>query len=284
MRDTQSGKYYSISLDEKLNVVDVDQVAEKENAKYVDRYGKFSPDLYEKLQETDPDEKISVWIWMTEPENLPEIERDVSKKRQDELRQSRMQMYLSHEEPVIDLLGSKGVEITYASKLSPSVFADLSPGLIHELSERPDVVSIALSGSGKVELDSAAPSVKAPDVWNRGITGSGIHLAIIEDKGIDFANPYLARGTYYHSPELPADLSTHATWVAGIIASTHQSYRGIANGCPALMSANAGMHLQTVISLQRQSGRLSTGQISFHVVLCGYGIVTNLQKISTLSP
>ncbi|MDK2974122.1 MAG: serine protease AprX [Methanofollis sp.] len=179
VRDTQSGKYYSISLDERQNVVDVDRTAETGQAEYIDRYGKFSPDLYDKLQYAGPDENISVWIWMTEPENMPEIETDANDRQQEELRQSRIQMYLSHEKPVIDLLGSKGFEITYASKLSPSVFADLPGDLIRELSKRPDVVSIALSGSGTVELDSAAPSVKAPDVWSRGITGPGIYMPVI---------------------------------------------------------------------------------------------------------
>ncbi|QYZ78474.1 hypothetical protein E2N92_03030 [Methanofollis formosanus] len=240
VRDTQSEEYYPVSIDEKQNVVDVDRVAETEQAEYADRYGKFSPDLYKKLQKADPDENISIWIWMTEPENMPEIEKDASDKKQEESRESRTQMYLSHEKPVIDLLRAEGIEITYASKLSPSIFADLPPDMILELSTRSDVVSIALSGSGKVELNSAAPSVKAPDVWNRGITGSGVQIAVIEDQGIAFTNPYLAEGSYYDPPESTSDLSDHATWVAGIIASTHQSYRGIANGCPALMSANAG--------------------------------------------
>jgi hypothetical protein len=86
--------------------------------------------------------------------------------------------------------------------------------------------------------------VKANVVWGRGKTGTGIKVAIVEvpesgtSSRVEFSNPYLLDGSSYR-PDLP--VSSHATQVAGIVASTHSTYKGISYGVPALLSANANI-------------------------------------------
>ncbi len=74
-------------------------------------------------------------------------------------------------------------------------------------------------------------------MWNTGITGSGIKVAVVEHGKIVPSHPNLKNGLAYR----PSDgTDAHATQVAGIIASNHSTYRGISWDVPGLLSANFG--------------------------------------------
>ncbi len=84
-------------------------------------------------------------------------------------------------------------------------------------------------------LISAKPAHKANIVDAWGFEGAGIDLAILEDSRIEFNNPYLNSGT----TRVPGDsnVDDHATACAGIAASQHSTYQGIAQGVN-IFSAN----------------------------------------------
>ena len=89
----------------------------------------------------------------------------------------------------------------------------------------------------KAILDTAAPAVKASQVWDLGVTGKGVGIAII-DTGI-YDHPDLAgriRGftDFVNGKETPYDDNGHGTHIAGDAAAdgiqSKAPYRGTAHG------------------------------------------------------
>ena len=103
-------------------------------------------------------------------------------------------------------------------------------GVINELAQRPDVLSIAPDNIDIVPVLGPAESnlavVSAPALWNMGYTGQGIVVADM-DSGVDISHPDLASrwrgGTnswydpYNQHPNTPYDKSGHGTWTTGIM-------------------------------------------------------------------
>lgn len=94
--------------------------------------------------------------------------------------------------------------------------------------------AIYLATEYEPQLNVSAASVHANTVWGRGITGSGIKVAVVEAERAAHAN--LDVWQAYSSS---APVGDHATHVAGIVASTYGTYRGVADGA-TLLSCNAG--------------------------------------------
>jgi len=91
----------------------------------------------------------------------------------------------------------------------------------------------ALTQSVAFALNVSAPAINAHLVWGQGINGSGVRVAVL-DSGIDKTHPSLADRVVRQvdfTGEGPADLLGHGTHVAGIIASTNETYKGVAYGC-----------------------------------------------------
>lgn len=172
-----------------------------------------------------------------EKEVLSKIDED---KRTDgnaarnEIFAAKKEVYALKEKPVIDYLNAKGFEIIYASFSAPLIFVELTREEIIALEERDDVDRIYLSKLYEPCADTAVPTIRAPYVWNEGYDGSGTKVAIVEGSGVDFANPYLS-GIMRPGQ---TDVGAHATRCAGIVASTHPTYKGVAYGT-TILSANA---------------------------------------------
>ena len=243
MLDEKSSAVYGVYLDEEGKTADIDAVKEAEAAESSKRYGKLDPELAERVSTMRSDEKVVVWIWLTEPSmDRSRFQGNLSEEQHQELLSLQRAAYAAHEAPVIDFLKTQDSTVVYASQYAPVVFAEVSRETIQDLSKRSDVVSLDITRSYEPALSSAAPTVKANVVWGRGKTGTGIKVAIVEvpesgtSSRVEFSNPYLLDGSSYR-PDLP--VSSHATQVAGIVASTHSTYKGISYGVPALLSANA---------------------------------------------
>lgn len=240
--DEKSSAIYGIYLDEEGKAANVDAVREAEAAESSKRYGKLDPELADRVSTMRSDEKVVVWIWLTEPSmDRSRFQGNLSEEQHQELLSLQRATYAAHEAPVIDFLKAQDSTVVYACQYAPVVFAEVSREAIQDLSKRSDVVSLDITRSYEPALNSAAPTVKADVVWGRGKTGTGIKVAIVEvplgsGSRIEFSNPYLLDGSSYR-PDLP--VSSHATAVAGIVASSHSTYKGISYGVPALLSANA---------------------------------------------
>lgn len=269
--DNLNGGIYELSVDESGTPVDIEEIIAEERRAYFEKYGKLSPELYDYLQKIGPEDKVHVWIWLSgidhnkvvdkvmlrHPEvkgkikvlNLRPAPFDENWNYNEDLEYLADQIYAEilqelemaygqRENEFVNYMKMMGYEyeITYKAKYVPVTFVKLPKRIIMELSKHENISSISSVKTAVPALNSAAYTVKANVVWRRGIYGRGPKIAVVEDDGISDENPYLAIPSYYDSNKR---IGWHATAVAGVIASTHSTYRGIAFRAYGLLSANA---------------------------------------------
>jgi len=244
--------FQDVYVDENGNIIDNVEMIEDEEQKAVSqKYGKLEPDLFDLLQTMDPDELVSCSIWSKcspLPSFVPAeyLSPEALENAYSSYRVALENVHASAQKPVIDFLNANGFSVGYVSRYAPVISAILPKLALIELQNVPEVDTIYLVREDKPCLDIAAETVRAPSVWDQGITGQGVRVAVVEGPEnpypqpgggrIAFANPYLSDGSWFAQDD---EISSHATAVAGIIASTHSQYRGIAYEAPALLSANA---------------------------------------------
>lgn len=168
-------------------------------------------------------------------------EQDLIRAELDEFHQensAHLQSQISAlQAPMLSDLAVQGYTVTYASPLAPLVYVRLPKSEVLAFSQREDVDLIYGPNENKDLMDSAKPVQKADIVDNWfGYDGAGIDVAILEDSRVEFANPYLNAGT----TRVPGDanVDSHATGTAGMVASQDTTYQGIAQGA-YIFSANA---------------------------------------------
>ena len=221
-----------------------------------------------------PDESVKVAIWLTSTglnaQPKPDNSEVDEKTHAESLAASRKNI-ADKERAVINALGARGFKVIYASQYAPLVFAELPKNAILELEKMTGVDMIYISRTYEPEINTAAYTERANASWGIGITGTGINIAVVEGDGINFTNPYLADGLYYNSGS--PNTGSHATAVAGIIESTHSTYRGIAYGAPALLSANSQDYSDASI-IAATEWALNNGA---NIISNSWGIDTGLQ-------
>ena len=135
-------------------------------------------------------------------------------------------------------LGGKPIEYIVSG---PAVVAYLNEEMVKMVKELPIVDRIIEDFKIKINLDVAVPTL-LPDEWyNHGYDGSndigdstkGIEVAIC-DTGIRKDHPALKGKVIdeedFSDDKTPDDLNGHGTMVAGIVASSDPTYKGIAYG------------------------------------------------------
>ncbi len=92
------------------------------------------------------------------------------------------------------------------------------------------VTKVWLDGVRHPVLDQSAQQVGAPAAWQRGITGQGVPVAVL-DSGIDTTHPDLTDAVIAARSFVggePTDNYGHGTHVASIVTGASSKYRGIA--------------------------------------------------------
>ncbi len=233
--DPNGKEFYHVDLDEAGNITDITAAKALEYTKYREKYGKKEIALYEKLQKMNLDETVEVGIWLNPIAEAPKPEK-ISEQEYKGMLDAKRMAYEQKEKPVLDILKAKNINVRYASQYGPLIYAEVPVKLIAEVENISDIDGIYLAREFQPMLDKVAQTVRVQPVWNAGITGSGIKVAVVEEGAINFSNPYLIPGSY----NMSVPPSNHATEVAGIIASQHPNYKGLSYGIPGLLSANFG--------------------------------------------
>lgn len=150
-----------------------------------------------------------------------------------------------------------GGVVTYESPLLNLMVVHVAPGAEEALREHPLVASVEPEGRMDVLLDVSVPSIGAPTFWANGYRGSttGPYKLIVADTGVNQTHPALVgqvsdartfhdaarlNGNYIDDWTTTNDLHGHGTHVAGIVASTDTTYRGVAYGLFGVVNVKFG--------------------------------------------
>ncbi|MBW2979756.1 S8 family serine peptidase [Candidatus Woesearchaeota archaeon] len=140
---------------------------------------------------------------------------------------------LFHEKPTpsdISIIQSDGASIKYQYTIIDAVAATVPAQAVEKIAKRAFVKLVEPDYKVKLVLDKSIPQIQADKVWEAGITGKDVDIAVL-DTGIHDEHPSLTiEKEVDFTGEGTDDLHGHGTHVAGIIASTDSTYRGVAYG------------------------------------------------------
>ncbi len=138
-------------------------------------------------------------------------------------------------QPLSDRLASRGIQTLHVSEVFPSITLVLDRRQILELSRWPEIDALyVLPDLYGEELSNARPTQNANLVNDVGYNGTGVIVSVSEGGRVFGENPFLTVDSYCNAGAAGA---AHATAVAGFIASTHATHRGLASGV-TLRNAN----------------------------------------------
>ncbi len=162
--------------------------------------GRIKDDLHSIISKLSPTEKISVIILFYEKPKAAEI----------------------------DAIKAEGAKIKYIYSIINGIAAKVPVNAIERIAAMPFIELIEPDYEVKLVLDDSVPQISADKVWDAGITGKGVDVAIL-DTGIHDEHPALeVLKEVDFTGEGTDDLHGHGTHVAGIIASKDLTYRGVA--------------------------------------------------------
>lgn len=244
--DPVTGEVAGVTLDEAGRPAQAGAAKAAERAARRAVYGRLSPELAERLLSAGDEERIPVILWLEEgPWQAPPrpavgrgrvVDRATVDRYSETLRQARGAAVDRVVGPGVARLRALGLEI-HGSPVATVAYGDLTPQEITLTSVTRGVDEIDLARVYQPELEVARPTVSANVVQGRGIDGN-IRLSQIECNGrIATANPNLA-GVSQDNNTICSFASGHSTGVAGIIASTHASRRGMAPGVELLAAGS----------------------------------------------
>jgi subtilisin family serine protease len=135
-----------------------------------------------------------------------------------------------------------GVHFGRRYRLSPYSQVEATPSAITKMAASPDVVRIYQDVPVRVFLDYSVPHIHVPRVWQCGINGLGVKIAIV-DTGIDQAHPDFdgrILNTYDNTGQTVQDGLGHGTHCASIAAGSGVAsqglYQGVAPGASLLIA------------------------------------------------
>jgi serine protease AprX len=153
-----------------------------------------------------------------------------------------------------------GGQITARTTTMNMLGASLTPEAIRALAESPLVATIDFDHPGEPELDISAQALgvnAAGGFWANSVTGGIFDVGVL-DTGVQMNHPALAAHPFMTNMSPPGtDTGDHGTHVAGIMASTDATHRGMAFGSDKIVFALAG---SITTSMPGMNFIMSTGE------------------------
>jgi subtilisin family serine protease len=270
--DTASETIHTYWYDQDLRAISEAEAFRRRATAYEEKYGRLSPGLHALLSERDSGQLIPVAIWAEQPPETASAPTSYP-----------YTIYLpvviggvgSSVERISQFLIQRGYAVDYTGQGVPVVYSEIPSSIILELQSQSYVAAIYPQEEGHSMLYSAARTSAAPWTWIRGITGQGVQVAVLENNGVAFDNPFL-NGWQYHISWWPR-VGNHATRVAGVIASTHDIERGIGPGVE-ILSANA-LNFWEVSVVAAADWAIARGA---HIINASFGTICGNREITSL--
>jgi subtilisin family serine protease len=152
----------------------------------------------------------------------------------------------------------KDIDVKYNFVTTNAVAGKVDKKMLKRLKNNPNVEGVYEDRVLRINLDVSVPLINADDVEGLGYNGTGQTVCVI-DTGIDYTHSALGGCTeeefttgqcekviggydFYNLDNNPIDDNGHGTHVAGIVASTDATYRGVASGTKliAMKVCNSG--------------------------------------------
>ncbi len=142
-----------------------------------------------------------------------------------------------------------------AYTLLPMMALEVSGQMAHKLGEEESIDAVWEDLPVHAFLDVSAEKIHAPALWQRGITGAGVKVAVV-DTGIGQGHPdfagRIAAAADFTGKGSPQDGNGHGTHVAGIIAGSGAASGGIYRG----IAPDASLYIAKVLT-DSGSGHMS---------------------------
>jgi hypothetical protein len=253
--DPKKGSLTARATDKNGRQVNAEKLRSEEGRLYRQKYGKLQPAVYEALRSRKGADKITVGFCVKIPGlpgpndvNFGGLDVNIKEVRAFSERNDRVVdgAVKKAAAPLIELLAKmKRLPENFDSErsVSPVISATVTVDELKELIKREDVLTVFLEEQKLKEfLNSSAKTMNVPSVWANGITGSGIRVAVVDRRQVDFTNSALS-GANGGSFDPNGAIAAHPTMVAGIIAAGPFTdgglqHQGIAYGA-SIYSADA---------------------------------------------
>ena len=224
------GKIYGVSLDRSGNIVTqnaLDKAVQAiDNKGFV---GKLEADLAKRLSQR-ADSPINVIIFLKDSAAAP-LRGNVKSRTQQQANLNTLRTRNAEiQRAVVNQLKANGQRVLHQSAYAPVVAASVIPSQIQALAARSDVSRVYLERVGKPRLNVSRVVVQANTVNDRGLTGSGQRVAVVEAGKIGTHPNLPPSQRLLCRPNATTYVSYHKTQVAGVIQSTDSTNRGIAPG------------------------------------------------------
>jgi serine protease AprX len=230
---------------------EVKRIIEKRHMPKIEAVRSKIKTLLQKAKKIEPGEKKpDIEQHEREVKYLPQMEKKLSKADEKQLKDLRKTLDAETKRMRISLLGEvRKANETYLSRFESSIkklggkvkvkaISQNALGItipsanLKKLAEDPDVVEITPDVKAELELNTSVPALGTSSFWTSGYDGGVWDIGIVDLGAADDTHTAISSHDFYGD----TSCGSHATHIAGIVASTNSTYKGVAYGCDAIIS------------------------------------------------
>ncbi|MEO7454154.1 MAG: S8 family serine peptidase, partial [Fimbriimonadales bacterium] len=143
---------------------------------------------------------------------------------------------------------SRGGRVDGVTTVVTAMFGVVPNSRIREIAAYPRIMSMDVDANGAPELDIQKTSLGlVTGFWANSFTGGPLDVGVL-DTGVQQSHTAL-NSHPFETNFSPNDPDGHGTGIAGIMASTHATYTGMAFGCDTISVAQAGANATSMSGL-----------------------------------